>query len=168
MLRRSEHVCLDVGDLVTPAGGGVVVTIHRSKADQLGQGAQVCLAEITHRGVPIGRIVRRLLARCMGIVAGSLERPLLVQGRSGIRWGIGTVTERLRARLMEVMLVRPELRVNLTGLSSHSLRKGGATAAANAGVSEEEIKAHGRWKSDAVKFYIRQSPVVRMAVVGNI
>ncbi|KAG2500918.1 hypothetical protein HYH03_000745 [Edaphochlamys debaryana] len=48
-----------------------------------------------------------------------------------------------------------------------ALRRGGATAAANAGVSEEAIKAHGRWKSDAVKGYIRRSVAVRMSVVQN-
>ncbi len=41
MLRRSQLIGLDVG-LVTPVGGAVVVTIRRSRTDQLGQGAQVC------------------------------------------------------------------------------------------------------------------------------
>ena len=37
----------------------------------------------------------------------------------------------------------------------HSLRAGGATQAAKNGVSEEDIKRHGNWKSDAVRAYIR-------------
>ena len=41
--------------------------------------------------------------------------------------------------------------------SSHSMRHGGATAAAAAGVCERLIKAHGRWRSDCVKVYIHES-----------
>ena len=38
---------------------------------------------------------------------------------------------------------------NLFGL--HSLRAGGASAAANAGVGDRLFKRHGRWKSDQAK-----------------
>jgi integrase len=37
----------------------------------------------------------------------------------------------------------------------HSLRAGGATDAANAGIDERHIKAHGNWKSDAVRGYMQ-------------
>ena len=33
----------------------------------------------------------------------------------------------------------------------HSLRAGGASAAANAGVSDWLFKSHGRWKTDQAK-----------------
>ena len=33
----------------------------------------------------------------------------------------------------------------------HSLRSGGASAAANLGVNDRLFKKHGRWKSDKVK-----------------
>lgn len=33
----------------------------------------------------------------------------------------------------------------------HSLRAGGASAAANAGISDRLFKRHGRWKSDSAK-----------------
>ena len=42
-------------------------------------------------------------------------------------------------------------------LTLHSLRKGGATAAAQAGASLSSIKLHGDWKSDAVWAYILRS-----------
>jgi hypothetical protein len=41
-----------------------------------------------------------------------------------------------------------------TGYGSHSLRRGGATAAAKAKVQMHVIKRHGRWASDAVYLYI--------------
>ena len=48
----------------------------------------------------------------------------------------------------------------------HSLRAGGATAAAEAGVEERLIKQHGNWKSDAVRLYIRPGLEER-AKAGN-
>ena len=50
--------------------------------------------------------------------------------------------------------VKPHL---LKRLKPHSLRKGGATAASLGGASEEEIKALGRWKSDAVRVYVHST-----------
>lgn len=40
-------------------------------------------------------------------------------------------------------------------LTPHSLRRGGATWAAKVGWPDARIKAHGRWKSDAYKQYVR-------------
>ena len=48
----------------------------------------------------------------------------------------------------------------------HSLRSGAATAAAKAGVSEEHIKMHGNWKSDAVRVYIRPDMEDRLRASG--
>jgi integrase len=45
----------------------------------------------------------------------------------------------------------------------HSLRSGGATAAAQQGASVEQIRTHGNWRSDAVLAYIRQDMTERTA-----
>lgn len=42
-------------------------------------------------------------------------------------------------------------------LVAHSLRAGGATAAAHAAIDQRVIKRHGRWRSDAVYAYIKDS-----------
>ncbi len=160
MLRRSElrvglvtpaggvfGSCLRVG-LVTPAGGAVVVTIRTQEENgPVGpRGAGLLCGDHAQWGSDWpNRAPRPRKAYGHGrLVAGT---PVAGSGEIRDPRGIGTVKERLRAGLREVML----LLLELAGLSSHSLRKGGASAAANAGVSEEEIKAHGRWKSDAVK-----------------
>ena len=36
-------------------------------------------------------------------------------------------------------------------IDTHSLRSGGATAAANAGVPDRRFKRHGRWASESAK-----------------
>jgi len=48
----------------------------------------------------------------------------------------------------------------------HSLRAGAATDAHRNGATEEVIKAHGNWKSDAVKIYIRQGPEEQLATTA--
>ena len=44
------------------------------------------------------------------------------------------------------------------GFSGHSLRKGAAISAVTKGLSRDEIKLLGRWKSDAVDIYINDLP----------
>jgi len=44
--------------------------------------------------------------------------------------------------------------------SSHSFRIGGCTSLARMGVSEEELKLAGRWRSDTYKKYVRRSTVI--------
>jgi hypothetical protein len=45
-------------------------------------------------------------------------------------------------------------------VAGHSLRSGGATALAIAGVPDNRIQAIGRWSSDAFQIYIRKHPVL--------
>lgn len=44
------------------------------------------------------------------------------------------------------------------GFSGHSLRKGAAVSAKGKGISRDDIKTLGRWKSDAVDVYINEVP----------
>ena len=51
----------------------------------------------------------------------------------------------------------------------HSLRSGGATAAAGAGVPDRVFKRHGRWKSESAKDgYIEDSLEQRLSVTQNL
>ena len=51
----------------------------------------------------------------------------------------------------------------------HSLRSGGATAAANAGVPDRHFKWHGRWKSETAKDgYVKDSLSSSLQVSRNI
>ena len=46
--------------------------------------------------------------------------------------------------------------INNSNFSGHSLRKGAAVTAAANGISKENIKLLGRWRSDAVDIYINE------------
>jgi hypothetical protein len=55
----------------------------------------------------------------------------------------------------------PQLRavINDPNVAGHSLRSGGATALALAGMPLEHIRLIGRWSSEAFLIYLRQNPI---------
>ena len=51
----------------------------------------------------------------------------------------------------------------------HSLRSGGATAAATAGVDDRLFKKHGRWKTDHAKDgYVKENILDRLSVTKTL
>ena len=54
---------------------------------------------------------------------------------------------------------------DISAIGTHSLRSGGATAAANAGVPDRLFKRHGRWASESAKDgYVQDSLSSRLSV----
>ncbi len=53
-------------------------------------------------------------------------------------------------------------------LGVHSLRASGTSAAAEAGIDEVLLKVHGRWRSDAVRGYIKESVRSRLTASKNL
>jgi hypothetical protein len=54
---------------------------------------------------------------------------------------------------------------DISAIGTHSLRSGGATAAANAGIPDRLFKRHGRWSSDSAKDgYVKDSLFSRLSV----
>jgi len=53
--------------------------------------------------------------------------------------------------------------ISCQGYSGHSLRKGAAVSAAGKGMSKDDIKLLGRWKSNAVDSYINDVPATTLA-----
>jgi hypothetical protein len=68
-------------------------------------------------------------------------------------------------RAKEVLLGRlKEVAPEGLNLGLHSVQAGGATAAANANVNERCWRGHGRWKSDVVYCYVKDSIENRLSV----
>lgn len=161
-LRRGELAALDLDD-VKISERGIEVTIWKSKSDQEGEGAIVA---IHRQGAPelCATIAweqwtaERRLAQVELCADGDREPlppadvgPAFVRVLQGGEWG-----DRLSGHAVHDVIKR---RAEAAGLAAkgHSLRAGFATEAALQGRQQSDIKAHGRWKSDAVvEGYVRR------------
>jgi integrase len=138
-MRRSELVSLDVSDLAQ-ADEGLVVTIRKSKTDQVQTGRKV--------GIPFGASeetcpVQAVLAwlHKSGIEEGPLFRPIDRHGRvQGHRLSGRAVAEVVKRSLQAAGR-------SAIGYSGHSLRAGLVTQAALSGVSERAIQNQSGHKS---------------------
>ena len=103
----------------------------------------------------------------MGEVDHSSQAKLfrgIVHANSGecLRKDGGLSYTRLRELLLEKL---SQLGFDPALFGMHSLRAGGATAAANAGVEERLFKRHGHWKSESAKDgYVKDSLKRRLKV----
>lgn len=145
-LRASDLVALNVRDL-TPAmnGQGLDVLIRYSKTDPHGAGETLALAPgIREVTCPVQAV--RTWSEAAGLVDGPLLRSVS-KGRSPTV-GEGRLATSSLARILRRAAERAG--VPTDRLSPHSLRRGYASSAYAAGVSEREIARTGRWRSVTV------------------
>lgn len=161
LLRRKEIISLKLSDVVLAEGseGHVAVRIRRSKNDQTGKGATVMI--VSQNGpIQIQRLVAAHLRRRRQAGAGP-EDPLFT------RWDLDNyclssvalangqaLAERLKLYLRELKSRLPDLQLNPDSYGMNSLRRGGVVAAWEAGIDYELLKAHGRWRSEAIRAYL--------------
>jgi len=163
LLRASEVVRLKRGDITFSVEevDGVSLEVMRVHVDRMAKndkerkGHERLVGERSG-GEPMCmvRCMKAYLAETEG-AAG--EGPLFPTEKGKIMSG-DTPNGRLRVWLEA--LHAEELDVSAYGF--HSLRAGGATEAAKAGVQERHIMLHGGWKSAAVRLYIRPSTMDRL------
>ncbi|QFY14757.1 tyrosine-type recombinase/integrase [Nonomuraea phyllanthi] len=162
MGRRSELAALDIADL-TVSDDGLEVAIRQSKTDQDAIGEVVPVPYGSHPETCPVRIVRSWLAslESRGVTEGPLLRAIDRHGRlSGTPGATMRGTGRMSGDGLNQIVRRAAKRAGLKDAhtyTAHSLRAGGATAAAKAGASVSAIARHGRWsdKSPVVHGYIR-------------
>jgi integrase len=126
------------------------VKIPKSKTDQLMKGKVIPIDSVPDSKIcPVKLVERYILLTNPGI------NDFLFQSSSG---------KQLSASAVSAIVKRMAENAQLKGkFSGHSLRIGGATAAAKAGLTTAQIKSVGGWSSDAVNRYIRP---VSVAGVG--
>lgn len=145
--RRSELVAICMKDIVTTRDG-VVITLKRSKTDQMGEGRDI---GIPYGSNPITCPVRAI--RDWLIESHIEEGPLF---RSIDRHG--NISRKAITHHSVALMIKnnPFLKGRSEFFSGHSLRAGFATTAAIAGVPEHMImRQTGHKKSDTIKKYIR-------------
>ena len=138
LLRRSELVAVEVGDLVVEGDGAATLFVRRSKSDPEGEGAQAFVARDT-----VG-LLREWLARS-GVRQGKLFRSL----------NRGVVGERLHAgevsRVFKKMARDARLPGNVVKyVSGHSTRVGCAQDMVAHNIGTDAILHAGRWKTPAM------------------
>jgi integrase len=148
MLRSSELVGLSWEHVFFPPQGGVMLYIPQSKTDP-GEGAWVMLAAGKGTVDPVGALLRlRVLAG--GVAA---QGPIFLARADGAKaLSKTTVAVRVRKVLQAIGVL------DWASYAAHSLRRGGATHAAAAGVPLRYIMLMGRWKSDVVRQYMYYTP----------
>ena len=140
------------------------VRITGSKNDQLRQGDEVLLARIGSRTCPVAQ-----LEKFMTVVGMSwndrrfIFRAIQKTKNGEVLRDSGKISYSCMRDLFNKKLASLGMPVREFGL--HSLRSGGATAAANAKVPDRLFKRHGRWKSENAKDgYVKDSVESRLVV----
>ena len=155
-LRYDELAKLRCCD-VTFTPQSMSIYIASSKTDQYRQGGRVLVVRTGSQTCPV-----TMLERYYSMVSLSQQSKLrLFRGIVVTKSG-----ECLRSqgslsytRLRELFLSKlTQLGFDPKQFGLHSLRSGGASAAANAGVPDRLFKRHGRWRSDSAKDgYVKDS-----------
>ena len=147
----------------------MAIFIEKSKKDIYRNGNRLYLAKLKSKLCPITLLKRYMkLEKIDKHSNGYVFRLLCKRGKS------------FRLREKDVHIIYTTARENLLdalnkiGLNSkkivlHSLRAGGATAAANLRVSDRLFQKHGRWKSERVKNrYVHENIPVLLQVTKNL
>lgn len=154
MLRGAEIAALQWGDLAFEQKG-IVLLVRSSKTDQAGQGQFVFLHSHADSHVCPVRCLYALSSMTpLGLLTGPIFK---THQHSHQPLSKSTMLTRMKHRLAAMGLPPQPF-----GL--HSLRSGGATAAAQQQVPERMIKVHGRWTSDTVRVYTCAVPEDRWSV----
>ena len=142
---------------------GMVINIVSSKTDQYREGASLVIARTGTPTCPVSMMQKYFCMAGLSHTSDNLFRAI-VSTKKGecLRKGGGLSYSRLRELLLakiEQLGMDPKL------FGMHSLRAGGATAAANAGVPDRLFKRHGRWRSESAKDgYVKDSVQRRLSV----
>ena len=143
MALRESDVQLELLEGVAQ-GESLVIAVDKSKTDKFHEGATVGLAGCPgHKLCPVSWGKRYMECRAKGATFFTQEGK---QGRGG---PLGATKPNF---VIKDWLQR--IGVDPKGYGSHSLRRGGTTAAMQAKVRTHLIKRHGRWSSDAVYLYM--------------
>jgi len=168
-LRFSECVSLRRSDILI-SEISMKLTISSSKTDQKRKGQSVIVSRTGKITCPVKALENYLflaeipdlsdcyLFRKVAFCKKSNKHVL----RSGNHIAYSTARETLLKNLSEIGL-------SPSAFGLHSLRSGGATAAAKCGMPDRLFKKHGRWKSDKAKDgYVKDEYDVRCQVSKNL
>jgi integrase len=139
--------------------------IAKAKNDQLREGNSVCIARLKNGHCPVALLEMYCqLANCVGKKHLFLFRRVIIQKGTRCLW-----TKNVRISYNSVRnLVKnkcSQIGLDARHFGTHSMRSGGSTAAANAGIGDRAFQRHGRWASSSAKDgYVKDSLNAKLAV----
>ena len=161
---RIEEVLLITYSDINFHSGYVISNLEVSKTDQLRKGNQVVNAESSNDDSCPVKIFKRYLSH----LESSPVDPSHYVFRAPSKTRSGHTLVSIN-KPISYSSVRDYFKSTFALFSTHSLRAGGASAAANAGVADRLFQRHGRWKSVSAKNgYVEDSLESRLLVSKNL
>ena len=147
----------------------MILNIESSKTDQYRKGNEVAIAKLGTVACPYANVQRYISLCNIDINSNEYLFQPLFHTRSGIkRVAKNKPLSYTRARETIVNRLK-EIAGKSANIGLHSLRSGGATAAANAQVNDRCFKRRGRWRSEIAKDgYVDDSLESRLMVSKNL
>ena len=146
---------LTLADIDMTASGQVIVRLKKTKNNQRGPAQMVFLSERTGDSCPVRAMRAFLLCRDKRL---SNDAPLFSTHK-------GPLSPRTFNKMIK-QLMRTIGVPDYQRYSTHSFRAGSATDAVTQGAPIDDVKAMGRWRSDAVHAYIR-GPALQQAAARS-
>lgn len=166
-LRFSELVNIRPCDL-SFSDDMLKLLLPRSKTDQLRKGSEVIIARTKTQTCPVSMLERYMEMGNIPLDSQQFLFKHIIKTKYGERLkdsgvlSYSTLRDLFKAKVKQLGYPAEQF-----GL--HSLRAGGASAAANADVPDRLFKRHGRWKSENAKDgYVEDSLEKRLSVTRNI
>jgi hypothetical protein len=156
----SHELFISRGDIEFKKGA-VTLTLPRSKSDPFGKSVPISMP-VTNDSICPREALKLLLVR----FPASASAPLFCQNHQlGYRSGMYFTRDWFLNSLRDLLI---KAGINPVGYNGHSFRRGAAHSAAVAGMSDEEIKTLGRWKSDSYKLYTGHDDVRRLKLASTV
>ena len=128
------------------------IFIESSKTDQYRDGAIVVIARTGTNYCPVAMLERYMCLANISVANLSdnylFRRLISTKNGQKLRDSANLSYTRARELVLEML---ESIGLDRKQFSLHSLRSGGASAAANAGVPDRHFKRHGRWRSESAK-----------------
>ena len=145
--------------------GVLKIHIEKSKTDQLRQGDEILIAKSGLVTCPVSMLELYIVRTGVSWDDQQfLFRPIQQTKDKEVLRASGRISSSCLRNLFNKKLGYPPKEFGL-----HSLRAGGVTAAANAGIPDKLFKCHGRWRSDAANDgYVKDSDESKLRVSDSL
>lgn len=150
---RYNELCSIKANNITVKDDHIDIFIEKSKTDCYRKGKNVVIARLSSNLCPVNTICNYLQEAKIDLNSDVYIFRSISYLKSYNTFILRKSNEKLsytRARELVKLGLR-EIGVDDRNFGLHSFRSGGATAAANSGVSDRLFKMHGRWRSEQAK-----------------